>query len=125
MTPVIIVLYNRPQHTLKLLKSIIKAKNYQKYQFNFFCDGPKNLKDKKKILEIKKILKSFRNNINFAKLLFRKKNIGLIKNITNSINLVLKKNNKAIILEDDLILDYDFFNFMETSLKKYANHNKI
>ena len=125
MTPVIIVLYNRPQHTLKLLKSIIKAKNYQKYQFNFFCDGPKNLKDKKKILEIKKILKSFRNNINFAKLLFRKKNIGLIKNITNSINLVLKKNNKAIILEDDLILDYDFFNFMETSLKKYANYDKI
>ena len=124
MIPVIIILYNRPKHTQKLLQSIIDAKNSSKYMFYIFCDGPSNKEDVRKIKKIEIIVNKFRKKFKI-KVFLRKKNIGLIKNITNSINLVFKKNNKAIILEDDLVLDYDFFNFMETSFKKYANHNKI
>ena len=122
--PIIIILYNRPKHAQKLFQSITTGKNFSKYDFYVFCDGPRNKEDVKKIKKIKTLIKQFKKKIR-VKSCFRKKNIGLIKNITNSINLILKKNDKAIILEDDLILDYDFFNFMETSLKKYANHNKI
>lgn len=124
MTPIIIILYNRPKHTLELMKSISKAYNCKKYKFFIYCDGPKNVSDKYKIIEIQKILKNFKNNLDL-KLNFRKKNIGLLGNIMNSISSVLKKYDKAIILEDDLILNQNFFLFMDTALNKYKNSSKI
>lgn len=124
MTPVIIILYNRPKHSLELLNSISKANNSNKHKFYIFCDGPKNINDQKKIIEIKKILKRFKKKLNL-KINFRKKNLGLQNNIVKSISSVLKKDNKVIILEDDLILNPNFFLFMEAALNKYKNSNKV
>lgn len=122
--PVIIILYNRPKHTEKLFNSIINAKNYNRFNFYVFCDGAKNQNDIEKINEIKTIVKSFKKKINI-KTFYRKKNIGLILNITNSINSVLSKNNFAIILEDDLVLHKNFFNFMDVSLEKYKKNDNV
>lgn len=122
--PVIIILYNRPLHTKKLLDSIIKAKNYNNFKFYIYCDGPKNNSDKIKIFEIKKILKQYQSFLKFDST-FRNKNIGLLKNITKSLNLILKKFDKAIILEDDLILSNNFFCFMKRSLIKFQNNKNI
>ncbi len=124
MTPVIITLYNRPSHTNQLFESILNSQKYKKFKFYVFCDGPKSKNDNLKIKEIKKILNLYKNRLKI-KCFFRKKNTGLLKNITSSISYILKKYDKAIILEDDLIINKNFFNFMEMALKKYANHNKI
>ena len=124
MTAVIIILYNRPIHTLRLFESIIKAKNYNKFNFKIFCDGPKNLSDQNKIKKIKKIIHQFKNQINLN-LCFRKKNLGLKKNIIMSLNYVFKSHDKAIILEDDLVLNKNFFIFMSKALQKYKNSKKI
>ena len=124
MTPVIITLFNRPSHTNKLFESIINSKKYKKFKFYIFCDGPKSKDDNLKIKEIKKILNSYKNSLKI-KCFFRKKNIGLLKNVTMSISYILKKYEKAIILEDDLIINKNFFDFMDKALTKYANHKKI
>lgn len=124
MTPVIIILYNRPLHTKKLLDSITKNKNYKNFKFYIFCDGPKKKEDISKINKIKILTNNFKKKCNVEHF-FRTKNIGLIQNMTKSINLVLKKNNKAIILEDDLILNKYFFDFMDNALLKYKYNRKV
>ena len=124
MTPVIIILYNRPFHTNKLLESITNTNSYKNFKFYIFCDGPKNKEDAIKIDKIKILTDNFKKKCK-VQYLFRKKNIGLIKNITKSINLILKKNDKAIILEDDLVLNKYFFDFMDASLKKYRYNSKV
>ena len=45
MIPVIIILYNRPKHTQKLLQSIANAQNSSKYKFYIYCDGARNKED--------------------------------------------------------------------------------
>ena len=60
MIPVIIILYNRPKHTQKLLQSITYAKNSSKYKFYIFCDGPRNKEDVRKIKKIEIIVNKFR-----------------------------------------------------------------
>jgi len=124
MIPIVLILYNRPKHTKKLLQSIINNKNYKKHIFYVFCDGPKNLNDKKEIKEIKFLIRKFENNIKI-KSKFRKKNLGLKKNIITSLNYVFKSYDKAIILEDDLVLNKNFFIFMNKALQKYKNSKKI
>lgn len=124
MTPVIIILYNRPLHTKKLLNSITKTQNYKNYKFYIFCDGPKNNEDIIKIKKIKILTDIFKKKCS-VKCSFRKKNIGLMQNMTKSINHILKNNSKAIILEDDLILNKYFFDFMNNALLKYKYNNKV
>ena len=55
--PIIIILYNRPKHAQKLFQSITTGKNFSKYDFYVFCDGPRNKEDVKKIKKIKTLIK--------------------------------------------------------------------
>ena len=98
--PIVITLYNRPEHTKKLLDSLKKCLDSQKYKYYIFCDGPKNKNEKKKINQVRNLVKNFSKffNVNFY---FKKKNDGLVKNILNSIQFVMKNNDAAIVLEDD------------------------
>jgi hypothetical protein len=66
-------------------------------------------------------LKKYKN----IKIIERKNNFGLAKNITLGIDYVLKKNETVIVLEDDLRLSNFFLKFMNDALKFYKNNNKI
>jgi hypothetical protein len=127
--PIIIFAFNRPDHTFKLLQSLILCKNFKEFKIFIFLDGSKvgDNKNKKKVLEVKNILLNFKNTINNnnIKIFCSKKNVGLYKNLTTGITKVFKKYSKAIVLEDDLIVNKNFIHFMNKSLIKYKNNKKI
>jgi len=54
--PIIIFSYNRPSHLNNLINSLTKNKVSKSSKIFFFCDGPKNNFDKKKILDLLIIL---------------------------------------------------------------------
>ena len=58
--PVVIFSYNRPNNIYELINNIKKNNFYEKYQYYFFCDGPKNNKDKVKCLQVQNIIKNFK-----------------------------------------------------------------
>ena len=122
-SPIIIFSYNRPKHLNNLIDSLIKNKIAKLSKIFFFCDGPKNEKDKKKIHEIKNLFKI--KKIKIYKKIFRKKNIGLANNIINGVSLVLKKYQNCIILEDDLIINQNCIEYMNCMLKQFKNNKKI
>ena len=64
-SPIIIFSYNRPKHLNDLIDSLIENKEAKLSKIYFFCDGPKNQYDIKKIDEIKKLLKKKKNYILF------------------------------------------------------------
>lgn len=120
-TPVVIIVYNRPNLTKKLLNklSIVKPKNLV-----IISDGAKpDQKDIKKVLKIKKIVKQI--NWKCKKLyISSKKNLGLKKRVHSGLNIVFQNYNKAIIFEDDCIPNKSFF-FCEKLLDLYKNNKKI
>ena len=122
-SPIIIFSYNRPKHLNDLINSLIKNKDAKLSKIYFFCDGPKNQYDIKKINEIKKLLKNKKIVFYFKK--FRKKNIGLAQNIIKGVSLVLKKHQSCIVLEDDLILNSYCIKFMSVMLKNFKYKKNI
>ena len=120
--PVVIIVYNRPFQTKKLLKKLedIKPKN-----LIIISDGPKkNSLDIKKNLEVRKITKKI--NWNCKKIYINSKNnLGLKKRIYTGLNFVFKKFDQAIILEDDCIPNDSFFYFCNKLLKVYKKNKKI
>lgn len=125
-SPVLVIFYNRLDKTKNIIKNLINSKkNFSKLYFR--VDGPKNYLDKKKIEKVIKILKRYKhkNKNNNVVISCEKKNLGLQHNIIKSINYVLKKNDRVIILEDDHIPAPTFFEFCDFMLKKYENDDKI
>lgn len=121
--PIIIFSYNRPKHLNNLFSSLKKNKIPKSSKIFFFCDGPKNDFDKRKIDEIKNLLNATSLKINYK--IFRKKNIGLASNIIDGVSHVMTKFKKCIVLEDDLILNKNCINFMSTMLTRFEKNNKI
>ena len=122
-SPIIIFSYNRPKHLNNLIYSIIRNKISKSSKIFFYCDGPKNNFDKKKIEEIKNLLNKTALKIDFK--IFRKKNIGLANNIIDGVSNVLTKYKSCIVLEDDLVLNKNCINFMNIMLARFEKNYQI
>ena len=121
--PILIINFNRPAKTKKILE-ILKVLKPQRIYFSI--DGPRKDKknDKIKINQVKKLIDSISWSCSIKKKI-SKKNLGLKFNVINSINWFFNHEIYGIILEDDCIPSLDFFSFSEEMLKRYKKNKKI
>jgi len=121
MSPLAIFTYNRPDHLNKCIQSLKKNLLFKKTKFFIFQDS---LKSYCSLTEAKyeSLFKKLPGNFKIIK---RKKNYGLKKNIMSGITHVLSKYKTVIICEDDLIFHKDFIYYMNSMLKKYDKHKNI
>ncbi len=122
-TPVLIINFNRPDKTEKILNILRLVKPRKLY---LSIDGPrkKNIKDKIQIKKIKKKFQSINWNCEIKKK-YSNKNNGMKTNVINSVSWFFKNEKMGIILEDDCIPSKSFFIFCKILLKKYQNQKNI
>lgn len=122
ISPVVIITYNRPNHTKKLLLEINK---HQIDKIYIVSDGPKkNLNDIKLVKKTRNLIDKINKNKKVVKI-YSDKNLGLRHRIISGLNKVFEKEKQAIILEDDCIPTKEFFLFTKILLKKYKGNKKI
>ena len=124
LAPIVIFTYWRLNTLKKCINSLKNNDLSKESKIYFFSDGPKNKNQKKNVLKVREYLKKVKG-FKKKKIYYRQNNFGLAKNIINGISQVLKKEEKAIILEDDILVSKNFLNFMNISLVKYEKNNKV
>lgn len=122
--PILVFAYKRFNLLKKLISSLKKNKEHSKHKLYIFIDGPKNLRDTLKVKKVKNYCKTI-CGFKSIKIIERKKNFGLAKNIVNGITRIFKKYECAIILEDDLEVGKFFLDYMNKCLNKYKDFKKI
>lgn len=127
MNSIAIFVYNRPQHTLNLLKSLEKCQNIKKSKIYIFSDGCNRKKngDFFKVKYVREIISNYALKKKNTLIIYRRKNYGLFNNLIKGISQVLQLEKATIVLEDDLILHRGFIKFMNSALKKYKNSSKV
>ena len=117
--PVLLLIYNRPSQTKRLLDILLKFNVKNIY---ISIDGAKNNDiDKQLSKNIEFIIKSYQKKI--WKINRLKKNYGCKLAVERGINWFFKNVESGIILEDDCIPTKSFFLFCEKLLVKYKNSN--
>ena len=119
-----IFIYNRPDKTEGLLKSLRKNNNFKKFKYYIFSDGHKRNSEINLIEDTRKIIKNFFVNIDYN-IIENNSNIGLSKSIIKGVSYVLKRHKNIIVLEDDLILSNNFLEYMTVSIKEYVDNKKV
>lgn len=122
-TPVLFVVFNRPDTTSQVFESIRKIKPTKLY---ISADGPRLNKEGEAMLceETRKITE----NIDWSCEVFRKYsdvNLGCKKGVSSAITWFFDNVEEGIILEDDCLPDQSFFTFCQELLEKYRNIKKI
>lgn len=122
-TPVLFLIFNRPDTTKKVFESIRIAKPQRLY---VAADGPRSGKSTESELcdQTRKII----NNVDWncqVKTLFRDKNMGCKVAVSSALDWFFENETEGIILEDDCLPNQSFFTFCETLLDQYRTNERV
>lgn len=123
-TPVLFLIFNRPNITKKVFKNIAEIK--PKFLF-IAADGPRlnSQEDIKLCKETREIILRLIDWPCEVKTLFREKNLGCKKAVSEGITWFFDHVEAGIILEDDCLAALDFFPYCQKMLEKYKYHPDI
>lgn len=127
LAPIVLFVYNRPKQTKQTLESLIQNDLASASTLFIYADGPKKnatQEQLKNIEETRKIIaeKKWCGTVNIIKNL---ENKGLSQSIITGVTKTVKEYGKVIVLEDDIVTSPGFLKFMNMSLEKYKNEEKI
>lgn len=123
-TPILFLVFNRPETTQKVFDRIRQIRPKQLF---VAADGPRQDRPEEKVKtdEVRKIIT---DNIDWdceVKTLFREQNLGCGKAVSEGITWFFTQVEQGIILEDDTLPDLSFFNFCEDLLNRYSDNQQV
>jgi hypothetical protein len=121
--PVVLFVYNRPQHTEQCLAELAKNTLAIETELYIFSDGPKQESDLEKIKAVRALIKNI-SGFKDVKITERETNLGLANSVIRGVTEVINIHNRVIVLEDDLITCSNFLNYMNNALDYYEDHPK-
>lgn len=122
--PITVFVYNRPWHIKQTMEALKKNKLASQSKLFIFSDGPKNERDRKKVEEVRKYIKTI-DGFKSIVITERKENLGLAESIIAGVTEIVNKYGKIIVLEDDLLTSPYFLKFTNESLNFYEKEEKI
>jgi hypothetical protein len=122
-TPLLLLLFNRPQHTAALVEVLRQLRPTQIFVHS---DGPRAhvAGEKKKVEAVRAAL----GGIDWpceVHTLFRDENAGLRNGVSGALDWFFGQVQQGIVLEDDCAPDLSFFPFCETLLHRYADDPQV
>lgn len=124
--PVVLFVYNRPEHTKSVLESLDRCDKVELFDLFIFSDGEKN-KDDEKVRMVRDIIDHYSNYSRFksVKVIKSTKNKGLANSVISSITSIITEKGSVIVLEDDLVVSKDFLLYMQGALDYYRNVGNV
>ncbi len=122
-TPILFLVFNRPESTKRVFEIIRKVKPKK---FFIAADGPRLKKDSEK--EQCESVRTIVTQIDWEcelVTLFRDKNLGCGKAVSEAITWFFSHVEEGIILEDDCLPSSSFFLFCSELLDRYRDNKKI
>ena len=123
-TPVLFILFNRPDTTRRVFEAIRQVKPSRLY---IAADGPRENKPGED-LKVHAVREYAMSNIDWGcevKTLFREKNLGCKLGVSCAIDWFFENEEEGIILEDDTLPDVSFFPFCAQLLEKYRQDERV
>ena len=121
--PIILFVYNRPEHTKKTVEALKKNIGAENSILYIFSDGPKE-KSKETVEEVRKYIKTIQG-FREVNIVLREKNMGLAESVIAGVTEVVGKHGRVIVLEDDLVTTPFLLTYMNEALEKYEDEKKV
>ncbi|PKA27065.1 methyltransferase, TIGR04325 family [Leptospira meyeri] len=122
--PIIIFVYNRPDHTKRVIDSLIANEEASESDLIIYSDFAKAETHLMKVNEVRSYLKEIKG-FKSVRIVERTENYGLAKSIISGVSEVIEQSGSVIVLEDDILVSPYFLRFMNSGLEKYKEEEKV
>ena len=122
-TPVLFLIFNRPDTTQKVFDEIRKA---QPAKLFVAADGPRM--DRPADYELCRKTREIIQQVDWdcsVSTLFRNENLGCKRGVSSAIDWFFSRVEEGIILEDDCVPDQSFFSFCQELLERYRDDERV
>lgn len=121
--PIVLIAYNRPEYVRRQMEILCRIKPQKLY---FVVDAAKNKNpmDASLVEEVKDTVNMVCWKCKIIKL-YAEQNMGCDRRVVSGLNEVFKQEDVAIILEDDCLPAFSFFEYCKECLKKYKDNKDI
>jgi len=122
-TPVLFIVFNRPDVTKRVFEAIRQAKPPRLY---IAADGPREGRagEAEKVADVRRIATAVDWDCE-VKTLFREKNLGCKRAVSSAIDWFFEHEEQGIILEDDCLPAQSFFRFCDVLLDHYHDDSRV
>jgi len=125
LAPIILFTYNRPRHTDKTLSALASNKLSSESILYIYSDAPRSDADNKKQLEVREVIDKYRKSFKELNVISSPKNKGLSKSVIEGVTEICREHGRAIVLEDDVVTNPNFLDYMNKCLDKYESCTKV
>lgn len=124
LSPIVLFTYRRLDHLRLTIEYLLDCNESKDSILYIYSDAAKGAHDYEDVLAVRKYISTIQG-FKFIKTHFREYNFGLANNIVSALNEVFIIYDRAIILEDDVIVSKFFLRFMNNALNLYSQEKKI
>ena len=123
-TPVLFLVFNRPEVTARVFKEIRKARPKLLYVAS---DGPRHdiEGEEDRVVFVREIITSGIDWDCELRTLFQSENLGCKRAVSGAIDWFFDNEEEGIVLEDDCLPDESFFPFCQELLKKFRYDDRV
>ena len=124
LAPIILFVYNRSDHTQKVIEALQKNEESKLSDLFIFSDAPKNEEANERVEQVRNYIKTI-SGFNSITIKEQTQNQGLAKSIINGVTEVVNKFGKIIVLEDDIETSSFFLKYMNDALTFYESEKRV
>ena len=124
LAPIALFVYNRPQHTERTVKFLIKNELATDSRLFIFSDGVKSKADEAKVNEVRTFIKKI-EGFKSVEIIESKTNLGLANSVIAGVNRLTKEYGQVIVFEDDLISSPYTLSYFNEALNRYRDEEKV
>lgn len=124
-TPILFIVFNRPEHTRRVLEVILSAHPSELFVFQ---DGARegNEADMEKCAEVRGVVENLTKNTQVRLYTYYSdKNMGCGPGPASAISWFFSQVEQGIIIEDDALPHYDFFSYCEELLPIFKDDDSV
>jgi len=122
--PIVLFVYNRPEHTKKTLKALQQNKLASKSDLYIYADAQKHEGHNESVHAVRDYIQTI-DGFKSVTIIEREKNWGLADSIVDGVTAVVNQYGRVIVLEDDIVTSPNFLQFMNEALELYKDEEHV
>jgi hypothetical protein len=122
-SPIALFIYNRPEHTKRMLASLMKCPEFLHSPVYVFCDGPKTSEDEPIVQATRTLARKMIEH--HAKFEMSEQNRGPDRSIIEGVSRLCQSHGRVIVFEDDLVVAPNVLHFFNAALERYEQERRV
>lgn len=124
LAPVLLFVYNRPEHVRRTIEALKKNTLASESHLYIYSDGASDATCQKAVDEVRQYVNGI-SGFKSVTVIVRDENWGLARNIIDGVTTQINRYGEVIVLEDDLITAPYFLQFMNDALECYKDEPRV